>query len=371
MLHEFLSANQAELVARCRAKVARRPAPAPTAIELEHGVPAFLDQLIATLRAEQPATLHGEPNARLPNIGSSAAKHGNELLQKGFTVDQVVHDYGDLCQAVTELAHEKNAPITVEEFHTFNRCLDNAMADAVTEFGRQRDEFVSAEGVQSMNERLGCLAHELRNLLNTAMLAYQVISSGRVALTGATGAVLDRSLKGLRDVVDRSLADVRLTAGLELRMEPISLDEFLEDVRVGAELDATGSKLAFTLSTERGLVIAADRQMLSSAVANLLHNAFKFTRPDGHVSLTAHAAAGRVVLEVQDECGGLPPGSTEELFRPFEQRSGDRTGLGLGLSISRRGVEANGGKLSVRNLAGKGCVFTIDLPQRALQSPAG
>ena len=222
-----------------------------------------------------------------------------------------------------------------------------------------------------MNERLGSLAHELRNLLNTAMLAFQVIKSGQVALTGATGAVLDRSLIGLRNVIDRSLADVRLTAGLPVRREPIAIDEFLEDMRVAAAMDAGRRELLFTISVEKELMVEADRQMLSSAVANLLQNAFKFTRPNSRVSLTARAAAEHVVIEVQDECGGLPPGSTEELFRPFEQRSGDHTGLGLGLSISRRGVEANGGTLQVRDLPGTGCVFTIDLPRSAPPSTVG
>jgi signal transduction histidine kinase len=94
-----------------------------------------------------------------------------------------------------------------------------------------------------------------------------------------------------------------------------------------------------------------------------LQNAFKFSRRNGHVSLGARSANGRVLIEVQDECGGLPDGKAEELFRPFEQKSDNRTGLGLGLSISRRAVQANNGKLNVRNLAGKGCVFTIDLPR--------
>jgi len=56
-----------------------------------------------------------------------------QLLQHGFTVDQVVHDYGDLCQAITKLAVDRGAAIQVEEFRTLNRCLDNAIADAVTE----------------------------------------------------------------------------------------------------------------------------------------------------------------------------------------------------------------------------------------------
>ena len=66
---------------------------------------------------------------------------------------------------------------------------------------------------------------------------------------------------------------------------------------------------------------------------------------------------------MQDECGGLPPGDVEELFRPFEQRAADRTGVGLGLPFSRWGVEANHGHISARSLPGIGCVFTIDLPR--------
>jgi hypothetical protein len=120
--------------------------------------------------------------------------------------------------------------------------------------------------------------------------------------------------------------------------------------------------VAFTVSIEPGLSIATDREMLSSALANLLQNAFKFTRPGGHVFLTARVVASHVLIEVADQCGGLPPGWAEELFLPFTQRSGDRSGVGLGLSISRRAVHAIGGTMAVRDVPGTGCVFTIDLP---------
>jgi signal transduction histidine kinase len=377
MLHEFLATNHEELEKRCRAKVAKRPAPQSTTSEPEFGIPLFIGQLITTLRQEQTAMPAGQL-AKVPaEIGSTAGKHGNELLLKGFTVDQVIHDYGDLCQAITELAHEKQTPITVDEFHTFNRCLDDAIADAVTEFGRQRDRLICEEGIHTMNERLGFLAHELRNSVHTAMLAFEAIKGGNVALTGATGGVLSRSLIQLRDLVDRSLADVRLTEGLKVQRERISIRELFDEVRTSAAMDAKTREVAFTISpVDEELAVDGDRQMLTSAIANLLQNALKFTRPKGHVSLAARGAADRVVMDIEDECGGLPNGRTEGLFQPFEQRSDDRTGLGLGLSISRRGVEANGGKIDVRNIPGKGCVFTIDLPRRepnlsAAQPPAG
>jgi signal transduction histidine kinase len=71
-------------------------------------------------------------------------------------------------------------------------------------------------------------------------------------------------------------------------------------------------------------------------------------------------------MEVEDECGGLPSGDPRALFRPFEQRGRDRTGLGLGLAISHRGVEVSGGVLQVRDIPGTGCIFTVDLPRAAI-----
>jgi len=126
-----------------------------------------------------------------------------QLLQHGFTVDQVVHDYGDLCQAITELAVARGAAIQVEEFRTLNRCLDNAIADAVTEFAEQRDLSFADGRVQTLNERLGSFAHELRNPVSTATLAFTVIKAGNVGAAGATGAVLDRSLVAMRNLIDR------------------------------------------------------------------------------------------------------------------------------------------------------------------------
>jgi signal transduction histidine kinase len=106
-----------------------------------------------------------------------------------------------------------------------------------------------------------------------------------------------------------------------------------------------------------------DRDMLSSALGNLLQNAFKFTKPHSEVSLHAYAKVDRILLDVNDHCGGLPMGAIEKMFRPFNQLGEDQSGLGLGLDICRRSVEANQGTLRVRDLPGAGCVFTIELPR--------
>src|SRR6202171_1799566 len=137
MLHEFLNSNRQELIRRCRAKVSQRSSPPATPAELEHGVPLFLKQLAEALRHEaanpalQADGILGSSSKMRASVERSrtAALHGKELLQQGYSVEQVVHGYGDVCQAITELAKESDAPITVDEFRTFNRLLDNAIAD--------------------------------------------------------------------------------------------------------------------------------------------------------------------------------------------------------------------------------------------------
>jgi hypothetical protein len=129
-LDVFMVENRAELIERCRVKVGARRAPKSPHIELERGIPLFLDQMIATLR---------DRLSRNPEMASAASQHGRDLVAEGFTVEQVVHDYGDVCQAVTELAMEREVPISNEDFHTLNRCLDNAIANAVTEVFRLCD----------------------------------------------------------------------------------------------------------------------------------------------------------------------------------------------------------------------------------------
>lgn len=375
MLHEFLTHNRHDLIARCRSKVARRRAPVASDAVLLFGIPRFLDQLIKTLEMEQTAEpmrsraisgSAGETTAS-SEIGLTAAQHGLELLHQGFTVEQVVHDYGDLCQSITDLAFDRQEPIMVDEFRTLNRCLDNGIADAVKEFAFQRENLLAEGGIQASNERLGYFAHELRNLLNTAMLAVAALKTGSVGLSGATGGVLDRSLTGLRMLIDRSLADVRVTADMPARHQLISVADFIADVRISAALDAQVHKCRLTVAPVDGtLAVCVDREMLFSAVSNLLQNAFKFTCEHTEVSLTAYAADDRMLIDVEDHCGGLQPDVAEKMFLPFEQSDVDRSGLGLGLLICQRAVQANRGILRVRNLPGSGCVFTIDLPRHTL-----
>jgi signal transduction histidine kinase len=350
MLSEFIVAHRAELIARTRVKVARRLAPRPTERELETGVPLFLDQLTAMLLLATPSMSE--------TMDLSAAAHGAALLNLGYTVAQVVHDYGDVCQAVTEVAAELGATISADEFHTLNLCLDNAIAEAITEYTRLRD--VSA--VEAEMARSGALVHELRNRISAAKLAFEAIQTGRAPLGGSVATVITRSLTSMASLTNQVMLEVRVDSRSTHRVH-LSLHELIDEAEIDGTLEGDVYGVSLVVSpTDRAIHVMADSQILAGALANLLQNAFKFSRRGGQVSLTTSVVEGRVRIAVEDQCGGLPSGKADELFEAFQKGGANRDGLGLGLFISRKGIEASGGTLAVRDAPGAGCVFTIELP---------
>jgi len=377
-MHQFLAKNRDALIERCKAKVARRPRRAATQAQLTNGIPMFLDQLVRALEAQEAGEASesikisgaaGGGATALSEMGLSAAAHGKELLRLGFSVDQVVHSYGDLCQAITDLAVECAVPFSVDQFRTLNRCLDNAIADAVTQFGASRDASVALQQTTEENQRLGMLVHELRNYLHTATLAFAAVESGRVPIRGATGAVLKRSLNSLSGLLDLSMSQVRGTAATP-QEAPFSVALFVAEAKNAAALDASAKGCTFSvLDVDTELGISGNRERLLAALVNLLQNAFKFTHAHTEVTLSTYAEGDDVLVDVKDHCGGLPPGAAASIFRPFVQVGANKSGLGLGLSIARRHIEVDGGTLSVRDVPGTGCVFTIRLPRRVLDLP--
>jgi hypothetical protein len=197
-LQTFIAEYRQELISRTRAKVAKRASPQPEPHELEHGVPIFLKQLAAVL--EDEVASNGSQRPEEPNaspikddpIGKTASLHGQDLRKVGFSLEQVVHGYGDVCQAVTELALEKDRAVTTAEFHTLNRCLDNAIAKAVTSWNVERSPGAGASGT---------FEDELAGQLDTAVAAFDAIKAGRVGATGVTATSLGLCLSEMQTLL--------------------------------------------------------------------------------------------------------------------------------------------------------------------------
>jgi signal transduction histidine kinase len=363
MLHDFLTQERATILQVAKQKAFESQGSRTTSDEVEAGWGIFYDELIALMARDQPFEFHGEMGVHT----AVAEKHGKEFLRLGYTISEVVHSYGIICQAITALATQLNFTITSREFQQLNLSLDTAIAEAVTEFEKVRKENVD----QAEIKRLGYLAHELRNCLQSATIALEMIEAGIVGVKSGTGGLLQNSLKKMADLIDTALTEVRLRSEPKSYRQRTRLFELMSEVGVTAGFEARSRNMILRMDGSSDLEVDVDRQLFVSALANLVQNAMKFSKQGGTIQVRARQEGERILVEVEDECGGLPEGKMEELFDPGVQRNLDRSGMGLGLSISRQAIELNKGELHVENLPGKGCIFVIDLPRPAAILPNG
>lgn len=386
MLYEFLLKNEKEILAASEKKTLDLAGVRPNSEQLQKGVPIFYKQLLAALKLvednlkvveaeDKPAMAkaareNDEPGVVLASahpeeeaLASEAGEHGAELLRLGYTLSHVVHAYGSMCQSITEIAAEKNVAITPAEFNDLNRCLDVAIAGAVTNFQNLQNSQVSNQEVK----HLGQLAHELRNALGTITMSLELIKEGTFGFKGNTGQVLDRGLKRMEELIDRSLTEVRLRVEPKVLPESVNLLLLVDQIVSTAEIEARIKNQTLNIQIDPKLAVEADRQLIYSAVSNLIQNALKYTHDGGKIQVRGFIDKDNVIIEVEDECGGLSD-TTADLFKAFEQHNENRTGLGLGLTIAQQAIKLNHGSIDVRNLPEKGCIFKIELPNKNIES---
>jgi hypothetical protein len=199
-LQEFIKTNHEALLALTRKKVTKRKAgPRSVGLEAKHGVHIFLTQLRGALddEAKRDPLQQAQPDPPTnPDIERTAALHGHDLLSLGFSVGEVVHDYGDVCQAVTELAVEQNVDIGVAEYHTLNRCLDNAIASAVSAWSEDRESDLAKSGSPA-----SATEKRLRRLVAGSLAIFAMLRSGRIGSGGSAADMLGRQLEEMRQLL--------------------------------------------------------------------------------------------------------------------------------------------------------------------------
>ncbi|MDB4942958.1 MAG: histidine kinase, gyrase and HSP90-like ATPase family protein [Labilithrix sp.] len=315
----------------------------------------FLAELVAALR---------DPGAPVRR-SESATGHGAQRFAIGFDVSRVVREYSLTREIIYDLAEEQGLAPTLVEHRTMARFLVNAIADSATEYGNARDQDLQRLGQQ----HLAFLAHELRNPLGTARLALSLALDRSDLPRTPIVESISRALGRMSSVLDDSLVSIRLKETALLDYESFEVAVLIEQLfaEIGAEAESKDEKLVL----EGTASLYADRRAVGSAVSNLLRNAVKFSHRGGTLHVRVKASAPNVVIEVEDRCGGLPEGAVQKLFDPFVQLGADRSGFGLGLAIAHQVARAHGGALRVHDLPGRGCVFALDLPARAVERPAG
>jgi signal transduction histidine kinase len=359
-LFNLLTERRQEILEKCQTMTAEAMGSRTTTYLLERGLPTLYEELIEVLRTSLSDDSH-ETRKRVVSdtiTAGASRQHARESFRLGYTVSQLVHGYGCICQGITDFANEEGFPISISEFSQLNMCLDVAIAQAVSEF-----EEVSLETAdQAEALRLGSLAHEMRNYLTSAIMAHELIRSGGVGGAGATGGILTAALQQMKTLIDRAVVEVRLHGQAPVELAKLQILNVLSEVESSALPEANAKFISLRVEADPSLEVQADRHLVVSALANLVQNAIKFTHPTGNVWIRAFADHGSAVIEIEDQCGGLPPGMPEGLFAPFAKKGKNQSGLGLGLSIARRAISSNGGTLAVLNLPERGCVFTVELP---------
>jgi signal transduction histidine kinase len=352
-----LAARRADVLAHWKTRVQGTFSPdAMPHFELVDHIPQFLDEIVAALRADAgaPPTI-----GVAPAEGVTASEHGAQRLRLGFSLDAVVREYGPLRDAILATAKEAGAELTFRELQIVFDAIVSGIAHAVSEYARQRD----AELLRQANEHFAFIAHELRDPLSSATMALGLLKQeGLLPAENRAVGALERGLRRTSDLVDQTLQIARVASGIQLRREWTTLRELLADVELGASPDARSKSVELRTAIEGDESVSLDVRLIRSALGNLLRNAVKFTAAGSTVELRGRIAAGRAVIEVEDACGGLPPGRVEEAFAPFVRLDERPDGFGLGLAIAKQAMDAHGGSIRVQNMPGKGCVFVLDLP---------
>ena len=231
--------------------------------------------------------------------------------------------------------------------------------------GEQQQSLASA--ALAREDVLAVVSHDLRNPLNTVVIAIHKLASlvseesQQYKLTQTIQRSADRMLRMIGDLLDAS----SIQAGqLSVERDVVDAVDLLSDVRESFESACSDRGLALRVASTPEIIVGGDRQRLHQVLANLVGNAVKFTPSGGAIDVNVTATSTRIEFEVRDTGKGIPEDQCASIFDRFwKGQRGSRSGTGLGLYIARGIVEAHGGKITVTSVVGQGTSFRFWIPR--------
>ena len=355
-LSRLLADRRAEILERWTQRIGREHEDKDLSRgELWDHLPHFFDEVLSALREEEGSIAE----AVAANGGTASVAHGTQRLRVGFDLIEVLREYEILTECILDEVDVVGGSISTRAFRRVQRLLNAGRAHAISAYIDRRD----SEVARTHSQHVAFIAHELRSPLMTAFLALTALRKHERTEDQWALGMLSRNLTALRELIDQVLTADRLAGQIQLTRESFDLRSLLEQVVTEGQLAAQQHHVEIALQAPEELPFSGDQRLLRSALSNVIGNAVKFTHEGSAITVRAGRHDGRITVEVEDGCGGLPQGNAEQLFEPFVQRGENRTGFGLGLAIVKQAVEAHGGQVTVRNVPGKGCVFSLDLPE--------
>lgn len=377
MMHDFLVANEEKLIAGCRKLVCAREGRGATPIQLENGIPIFLRQLILTLQSEKNKDYKSSAQIsdnqsgvpKYTQIKIVAVQHATDLISMNYTLENVVHDYGDICQVIMSVANEQGQTFDVNEYRTLNRCLDNAIASAVTEFSYKK-EILSFLANRSEIDRLSNgFAEHLREVLGTASLAYAALKSGGLTVSGSTGAILEKSINTMIELIEsENFSSFPNERDIEA-LKAFSLCEFISEV-VGEvkEKKVFENLILKVQQVNTKLAISGEREELKKVLGFLIEIAFDFAFQNEPVYLAAYSDGNYILIEVGECFDKFLIEGVEEIINELDIQSKNIDLETMSLEVANFIVFSNGGRLSVSPSDGLGTTVTIHLPRYELSN---
>lgn len=355
-LANYVEANKDRLVSRWKQLATDRLALRLDESELLNHLPVFIDDLVVALRS---------PSETWPAT-ESAALHGRHRMRAGIDIGALTQEMGLITEALCELRGEDGCNLPVSELLRLSRVLGRGTASSARAYAAMRDQELARQAA----DHFSFIAHELRTPLQTACLAAALMDgSPDGKLREHHHERVQRSLSEISDLVDEALIRMRLSFHSVVHLEPLDAAQLIESALDHVIVLARARGLRVTSHVEP-FTIEADRKLLHSAITNVLKNAVKFTRVGGSITVRAAARDTAALIEVEDECGGMPDDLPPRLFQPFVQGHPDRNGFGLGLTIVKQAMEAHHGSVRVTNRASAGCTFVLELPLRTPATPS-
>jgi signal transduction histidine kinase len=355
-LHEMLASKREDIIVRWKAEVERTLAPAALpAFEIIDHIPDFLNEIIDSLRADAGLP----PISGSPSKSATAAGHGAQRLRLGFSLDMVVREYTQLRNAIMVTIIESGEEVRLRDVQVIFDVTTSGVATAVSEYTLQRN----AELQRQANEHFAFVAHELRNPLSSALMAFQLLQErGQLSTSERAVGALGRGLQRANELIEQTLSTARVASGVDVHREPTTLRSLFEDAELEAstQAEAKGVEIRATIANDRSMSL--DKRLIGSALSNVVRNGVKYTPPGGVVELRGNVVNERMVIEVEDRCGGLKPGEVERAFAPFVRLDERQSGFGLGLAIAKQAIDAHGGSIRVQNVPGKCCIFVLEIP---------
>jgi signal transduction histidine kinase len=320
------------------------PERAVTMVQTVDSMLVFLDQMSRDLGADQPRC----------ETNDVAREHGRQRHGLGTGLPDLVREYGLCFAAISELLDERGESLSTAAQRSMAGYLSTAAAVAVDEYAARDVE----RQRQADFESFAFVAHELRGPLSTLRLALEMVQR---ELPHATAAILQRAIHRAATLLDSSITRARVTPTGSLRLERLAVRELIQDAVDEVDFKAQQRGVRLAVEVDDALSVDGDRRLLHSVFVNLVGNGAKFSRLGSVVGVRGAIVEGRLVLEVQDQCGGLRSADVAAMFAAFQQTGDDRR-AGLGLALTRQAVEAHAGTLNVVSDEGVGCRFVVDLP---------